>query len=98
MAEIRKGSEETARASNPMKDETFKPVADSKSMELKGGAGSDNLTPESVDSAVKAPGMLQRMAEEVQAVGESIWESIVPPKNWNRLLSNPWQDGNSAHS
>jgi hypothetical protein len=50
-------------------------------MELKGGAGSDNLTPESVDSAVKAPGMLQRMAEEVQAVGESIWESIVPPKN-----------------
>jgi hypothetical protein len=30
MAEIRKGSEETARASNPMKDETFKPVADSK--------------------------------------------------------------------
>jgi hypothetical protein len=42
--------------------------------------------------------MLQRMAEEVQAVGESIWESIVPPKNWNRLLSNPWQDGNSAHS
>ncbi len=68
------------------------------SMELKGGAGSDNLTPESVDSAVKAPGMLQRMAEEVQAVGESIWESIVPPKNWNRLLSNPWQDGNSAHS
>lgn len=68
------------------------------SMELKGGAGSDNLTSESVDSAVKAPGMLQRMAEEVQAVGESIWESIVPPKNWNRLLSNPWQDGNSAHS
>jgi hypothetical protein len=51
------------------------------SMELKGGAGSDNLTSESVDSAVKAPGMLQRMAEEVQAVGESIWESIVPPKN-----------------
>lgn len=68
------------------------------SMELKGGAGSDNLTPESVDSAVKAPGMLQRMAEEVQAVGESIWESIVPPKNWNGLLSNPRQDGNSAHS
>ncbi len=68
------------------------------SMELEGGAGSDNLTPESVDSAVKAPGMLQRMAEEVQAVGESIWESIVPPKNWNGLLSNPWQDGNSAHS
>jgi hypothetical protein len=30
MAEIRKGSEETARASNPIKDETFKPVADSK--------------------------------------------------------------------
>ncbi len=68
------------------------------SMELKGGAGSDNLTPESVDSAVKAPGMLQRMAEEVQAVGESIWESIVPPKNWNGLLSNPRRDGNSAHS
>jgi hypothetical protein len=42
--------------------------------------------------------MLQRMAEEVQAVGESIWESIVPPKNWNGLLSNPRRDGNSAHS
>jgi hypothetical protein len=42
--------------------------------------------------------MLQRMAEEVQAVGESIWESIVPPKNWNGLSRNPWQDGNSAHS
>jgi hypothetical protein len=56
-------------------------VGSMQSMELKGGAGSDNLTPESVDSAVKAPGMLQRMAEEVQAVGESIWESIVPPKN-----------------
>jgi hypothetical protein len=30
MAEIRNGSEETAHASNPVKDETFKPVADSK--------------------------------------------------------------------
>jgi hypothetical protein len=59
---------------------TYSIVDSMQSTELK-GAGSDNLTPESVDSAVKAPGMLQRMAEEVQAVGESIWESIVPPKN-----------------
>jgi hypothetical protein len=42
--------------------------------------------------------MLQRMAEEVQAVGESVWESLVPPKNWNGLLSNSWQDGNLSHS
>jgi hypothetical protein len=59
---------------------THSVVHSMQSMELR-GAESDNLTPESADSAVKAPGMLQRMAEEVQAVGESIWESIVPPKN-----------------